>query len=156
MDPYLNDLAHRFPYQCRHLSKTALSFDLPHGWRGIFLKLCHDVERQLSQQEKEAFRWIQVKEKYGLLHAYFSFMGPELESAGNASDAPLVQTNSLKEVDQETRSRINAIVEAARDLSGTTCLFCGEPGEMRTGQGWIHPTCTVHSDSRWQDFPNKH
>lgn len=78
-----------------------------------------DVERArlaMRQAELELPRFIQIKEKFGVLRVY------------------------LDHADE----RIVALTDTAETLSKTTCEECGAPGQLRSG-GWLKTLCDEHA-----------
>jgi len=90
------------------------------GWGPLLRQLLQSIDGCLTDEQAKAFRVVQIKEKFGSLRFYF--YAPE-----------------------EIRSRVNDLVEAARQSSEATCLRCGRPAVLATDNGaWMSVLCDQH------------
>lgn len=89
---------------------------MPDGWRIAFgEQWASDVQtaiNKLPEDKRESVRIMDVKEKYGFLHTYFSYYPREL----------------------------NDVIKKYKRLSERTCIRCGAPA-TKISQGWISPYC---------------
>lgn len=67
--------------------------------------------------KKRKVKILQIKEKFGRLRFYVNF--------------------STETIDQ--------LIEEAENESARTCELCGEPGELRSYNGWLKTVCVAHT-----------
>ena len=93
---------------------------IPVGWRkGFGMQLIEELQaayEELTEEEKEEFFFVQIKEKYGSLRMY-----------------PSIFNNT-----------ISNIVNKYEKLSEQTCIHCGKPGNEYWHNGWVAPFCQDH------------
>ena len=122
-------LATRFPLalsEMRWPSKPPESFDsqplaqcgidIMAGWRPILVRLLEQLEMVIEAQpvdERDRFRILQIKEKFGRLTVYTADSTPDMDVA----------------------------IQAAADESVATCEVCGAPGELKERNHWWAPRC---------------
>jgi ribosomal protein L37AE/L43A len=120
-------LAERFPTFFRDLGgdpmNTCMAWgcECGSGWYDILFQMCLDIEKELEDKAelKEAFRFDQIKEKWGTLRVY---------SSGN---------NEI----------IYKIIALAEHNSGTVCENCGSTEDVKKeGPGWIITRCQKCKD----------
>jgi len=107
-----SELRERFPHMF-----AGTRFELPPGWLGIFAILCEQVNRELSEVERQQFRWIQVKEKFGMFRGYH------------------------EGVTNKTLIYVETMVNQMESLSVNTCQVCGQPGHKRVEGGCVRTSC---------------
>ena len=93
------------------------------GWRSIMERLLVRLEAMITTQpvgERDRFRILQVKEKFGRLTVYTA------ESTADMDEA----------------------IQAAADESTKTCEVCGAPGELKQRDHWWSPRCGEHETWR--------
>ena len=92
--------------------KTCLAFglDIGDGWYPMFHQLCRDIRAAGATEE---FAFLQVKEKFGGLRAYYS----------NGNKA------------------IGELVSAAENASYTICECCGSTENVTSEGSWITTLC---------------
>lgn len=83
------------------------------GWYDIIDKLTKEVQDVIIRKGLEDFYVTQVKEKYGTLCFYLSYMTDE----------------------------ISEIIARAEEQSEKTCEVCGEEGKLIKHQGWYQVRC---------------
>ncbi len=100
--------------------RTCMVYGFPgDGWEPIIRRLSEKLEpaiAALPEEQREACRAAQVKEKFGLLRYYLDGCTPEMWDW----------------------------IREAEDESARTCEDCGAPGK-RNGRGWIRTTCPEHT-----------
>lgn len=100
---------------------------MPSGWRMAFgEQLAADVQmaiNKLPEKERDRIRIMDIKEKYGFLHVYFSYYTKEL----------------------------NDVLYKYESLSGHTCILCGAPA-TKVSMGWISPYCDECAESVKENF----
>jgi hypothetical protein len=139
----------RFPYM---FSDPRMNFEFYRGWFPWFVYLCFVLDELLwdeHKDERNRFRWTQLKERFGGYHMHFAFRLPAL-TPGAVDNEEQVALTALRD---QIRSRIK------RCASGldTTCFVCGFEGTRRVDGGWTYTLCEFHSpqartargDVRW-------
>jgi hypothetical protein len=122
------ELAEKFPdlfFEADNAEKPVLMFgcECSDGWRQLIYFACqlidshkkHIAQSNYEQAHKDnvaAFRWSQIKEKYGTLRLYH-YGGDEF---------------------------ISGVIAMAERMSAVTCEVCGSPGKARGG-GWVRTLC---------------
>jgi hypothetical protein len=97
-------------------------FEIHAGWRGIVERLLEKLERAIASQppdERDRFRVVQLKEKFGSLKVYLGAEGtPEMKAA----------------------------IETASEESTAVCDVCSAPGRLaeRPPLGWWATRCPDH------------
>jgi hypothetical protein len=130
------ELAARYPLalsEMRWPSSPLGSFDAqplarwglecPAGWRGILVGLLDRLEAAIAGEpvdRRDAFRIVQIKEKFGRLMVYLA--------------------------SEETPEMTVAIADAA-NASVVTCDVCSEPGVVADRNAWWAARCPAHE--RW-------
>src|SRR5438477_10718923 len=126
------DMVDRFPLalsEMRSPSKPLDTFDteplarwgieINAGWRSLMGRLLVRLEKEIAAQpadERDQFRIIQIKEKFGRLRVYLAGRTPEMDAA-------------IREAEEE---------------SIVTCEVCGAPGALEERHGWWSPRCKAH------------
>jgi hypothetical protein len=93
--------------------------DIMAGWRPIMERLLEKLEAEITAQpihERDRFRVLQIKEKFGRLTVYTADSTPGMDTA----------------------------IQAAADESTRTCEVCGAPGELQERNSWWAPRCKEH------------
>ncbi len=130
------ELAARFPLalsEMRWPSKPLNSFDtqplarwgieIMTGWRPIMERLLEKLEAEITAQpieQRDRFRILQIKEKFGRLTVYTADSTPDMDTA----------------------------IQAAADESTRICEVCGAPGELMERNFWWAPRCKGHETWR--------
>lgn len=108
---WFNDLVSKYP----RLFKTYKWIECGKGWNTIlehaFWLIDNHIGR-VSNEERETFEVVQVKEKFGTLRCYTS----------------------------TTDDYISGVIAMAESISCSTCEHCGMPGKRRS-RGWIQTLC---------------
>lgn len=96
--------------------------DMPDGWRAAFgEQMCDEILAALnllSENAKNEYRIIQIKEKFGELRWYSTWTSTELDN----------------------------VIDKYSYISSRTCIKCGEPAEY-ISKGWICPWCRNCADT---------
>lgn len=130
-----------------------IGISISKGWFHIFEKLCVDIDEALGE-DKRGFHWTQVKEKFGSARFY--------SALGKTSTSTRLDIMSPAGVDSydvsptlksgDTRSmvfqKINQLVQAAEKETTTTCIVCGQPGEIDRNGGYWLTVCEMHQKQR--------
>jgi hypothetical protein len=93
------------------------------GWRDLIDRCCIRIRAAVAA-DGGAFRFTQIKEKYGFARLYWT---------GRLSP--------------QASARVEEAIDLAEARSACTCEVCGEPGELRTG-GWLTTRCDLHAEGR--------
>ena len=107
----------RFAYM---FTGPTISLEFCTGWFPIVVGLCTEIDRVLGER-RESFHWVQIKEKFGLLHLHF-----ELEGA------------------PELRVALQELVSQAGRESARCCMVCGEAGNLSRQSPWMVTVGEVH------------
>lgn len=126
-DEHLKKLRDRFPFFAH-----GPSIGVGDGWFNLLWKLGETIEaafkvyddgvettkrtKQAKVKPSEAFKIVQIKEKFGTLRFY---------------------TNGWTD-------EIGAAITEAERASAVTCEDCGEPGKLR-GRTWLFTSCDAHA-----------
>lgn len=108
----------QFGYMWR---KPLLSEEFFKGWFPIFTALCVEIDQVLGEH-RECFRWVQVKEKLGVLRLYFDLEG-----------APEPLSDTVREL----------VLQAQRE-SSRRCMVCGESANLSRQSTWLVTVCPLH------------
>jgi hypothetical protein len=93
------------------------------GWRDLLERACIRI-RAVVQAGGGAFKFTQIKEKYGSARLYWTgTLSPE------ASD------------------KVEEAIDLAEARSASTCDVCGELGRLYGG-GWVTTRCATHAEGR--------
>lgn len=123
-----------------HGRSPAIASDLPEGWFDIVDALCRSISAALDPASADTFKVWQIKEKFGALRFYSSFVDADgAQSAGEGRQTVgrpvLIKT-------------VRALVLEAERQSSVTCARCGEAGTRREFGGWVVTLCDRHADAR--------
>lgn len=124
------ELKARYPYQFNNPKSLGVSF--ARGWFKGFAQLCAEIDEILGE-DKRGFVWAQVKEKFGSARFHFDIVG---RTRKNAKIAEQILDLTLK----------------AGRRTAKQCIVCGEPGEIRTDDGYMLCLCDAHKavrGARW-------
>lgn len=116
----------RFAYQ---FSGPMISMSLTRGWFTIFEQLCKDIDYALGN-DKRAFHWVQIKEKFGSARVYFQM------AAGISDKEPELMTKLLE------------LKNEAEGASSKVCAACGQPGTIERDTGWMLALCARHREQQ--------
>jgi hypothetical protein len=102
--------------------------DVMTGWRAIVERLLANLEAEIAARavdERDRFRILQIKEKFGRLTVHLRASTPGMDAS----------------------------IEEAANESVRTCEVCGAPGELNERNSWWAPRCEEHETWRlWQRF----
>ena len=98
------------------------------GWINSFIPQMKDELFDLLGSYVEQFNVVGIKEKFGkmVLHWYFDLDG--------------LKNEPVKDI-EELYEQIENILHKYSEISGRTCIVCGEPGVMRVDDYWIVALC---------------
>lgn len=169
IDDMLEPQVNAFPYM---FAGQSLEMGMSAGWYAPFAKLCADIDATLGET-KHGFHWIQLKEKFGQPRWYWEMESDgeadddgESESQGDffldirlagspaSKDQPAQSAQCVtyrREVPGELRHRIRTLVDTATAECDGRCMGCGEPGSIRTINGWRQLLCETHAKQSDQD-----
>ncbi len=110
------------------------------GWFEILEELFSSIDSTLTPEQSEAFHITQIKEKFGALRFYYDGQALRIDIQTKDGHESYELENSKKPFEM-----INELISKAAQASVETCMFCGDPGVMRTG-GWYTVLCDHHND----------
>lgn len=132
MSPELTkQLAAMYPEQFRGAQMSIRENLMPFGcecgdgWFELVKRLCARIDELLAENlDIDDFLWVQIKEKFGTLRAYYSSSGSFFEKHASIDDP------------------IYLAVSEAEEESERTCEDCGQPGTLHA-YGWWHTVCAA-------------
>ena len=104
--------------------------EIEDGWLPLLDSMCEEIFKIIKMNESEykdleyPFEFTQIKEKYGRLTCYASFLG----------------------------TGIDEIILKYEEKSLSVCEICGMKGEMRDMNGWYQMLCDNCHSKRLQEF----
>lgn len=116
------ELTARYPYQ---FARPMISMSFTRGWFRTFAQLCDDLDVLLGE-DKRGFHWTQVKEKFGVVRAYYQL------GTGVADREPGL------------RDKLMEMKVAAEVKTSKICAACGQPGKVEPQTGWLIALCPMH------------
>jgi hypothetical protein len=90
------------------------------GWRDLLERCCTRIEATVV--EGDAFRVLQIKEKFGALRFYWS------------GDLP-----------GAAKAKVDEAIALAAARSACTCETCGAEGRLYNRDGWLATACSEHA-----------
>lgn len=126
-----------------------ISLDIYRGWFPVLQRLCTDIDATLGDN-KTAFRWVQIKEKFGTYRLYYKLRDdapmPYVAMPG-AGHVRLRRTpgGSSTEPEVSLAHRIRALVSEAEDATSALCMACGRPAQVRSYGGNYLNLCDRHA-----------
>jgi hypothetical protein len=121
MNTYGYMFEHRYTLPGEPIYPISFGFETGDGWHPLIIKLIEDIA---ANDPLQAVRITQIKEKFGILRAYFDYNFPE------GSSPP-----------EDYCDKIDKLVEDAEVLSSNTCEHCGGSPATQTTNGWITTLC---------------
>ena len=107
------------------------------GWVNSFVPQLKEELFNLLGSYVEQFNVLQIKEKFGKLVIYWSF---NLDGLGD---------KYIEDV-EELYEQIENLLHNHAEISGKTCIVCGDPGVMRDDY-WITPLCDKCYENRCKE-----
>ncbi len=107
------------------------------GWLSFIQELLAGIRKHLTLAKQDAFRIVQINEKFGTLRFYYQGQDVFVDQLGAGPS-----TSLFKNRENEHRE-IDGLVSEATNMSAQTCMYCGEPGRIRT-DGWWTTLCDRH------------
>jgi hypothetical protein len=149
-DARIESLKGRFRYQFRGLFPHG--FAIGQGWMPIVEKLCIDLHALLGPDERDAFTFLQIKEKFGGLRVYWRDLAVHgRDELAVLLDAPNVDPelrafvfSRLEPMGASKVAAIRDCVRAAEKAAARTCEMCGAPGTLRRDQ-LLRTCCDLHA-----------
>ena len=134
MSPELEEKLYKdFPRLFQGRKNMPLEIAIHDGWFSIIYELSkklEDIYNKFPENKRKAFEsenseqkfiFLQIKEKFGGLRAYFGTLDDEVDAA----------------------------IAEAETKSFKTCEMCGQPGKAESVYGWSKTLCKAHTvDSR--------
>lgn len=121
------ELHRAYTYQFVLLDANPYMFERYRGWWPVFVQLCREVDAALGS-DKRGFRWVQVKEQFGVARFYWEAVGGD-RAIENDIDA-LDDWDQVDETLGAQRAQmIRELVRTAENETKQRCIACGAPGE---------------------------
>ena len=124
-DAFLLKFAHQFEPRringFRHKPEVSIGV----GWYSLIANLCQEVDDFFGYDmghSIKGFKWVQIKEKFGTLRAYYD----------------------VKKLEGQGSEKLREIINKYEKLSAITCEECGDVGELRSATGWYTTKCDKH------------
>jgi hypothetical protein len=133
----------RFPYM---FNKDNIGFSFHRGWMPILAGLCVEID-QLLGERREAFRWVQIKEKFGTGRFYYAIGNARDMRADLMSPAGRLSVNVEVEPDEAftaVKQTIAGLVREAEAETARSCMICGAEATPRTYGTYILNLCPTH------------
>jgi hypothetical protein len=136
-------------------TKDNLGCAFHRGWMPILAGLCVEIE-QLLGERREAFRWRQIKEKFGTGRFYYYL--------GNTHEKRLDMTNPAErpsfnaDVPANVKEAIYNLVKQGEEETARSCMICGGEATPRAYAFYIFNLCDDHHPDKIRqpdDMPNK-
>ena len=118
---------HQFTPSNYNGRKINCQISIHEGWYNLVGRLCQEIDDFFGYDmggSMNGFHWVQIKEKFGTLRAYFNV--DPLQGRG--------------------MEMLCAIIDKYEIESSQTCEICGEPGKKLNAQGYITTRCKKHFD----------
>jgi hypothetical protein len=146
----IESLKGRFRYQFRGLFPHG--FAVGQGWMPLVENLCTELDALFGPDERDAFTFLQIKEKFGGLRVYWRDLAVHgRDVLAVLLDAPNVEPDLqafvLSRLTPMEASKVAAIgdcVRAAEKAAARTCEMCGAPGTLRRDQ-LLRTCCDLHA-----------
>lgn len=138
----------RFPYMFNSEHNIGCAFH--RGWMPILSGLCVEIEHMLGER-REAFRWRQIKEKYGTgrFHYFlrdFSDMDVDLVNPPGRAGV-IAHVESDRAFTTVKRAIFDLVAEGSEETE-RSCMICSARAEPRTYSRWVLTLCTDHHPAK--------
>lgn len=150
-------LLERFAYM---FNKPSIGFSFYRGWMPILAGACIEIDHLLGEH-REAFHWVQIKEKFGTARLYYSFdaateMRGDLHLPDGLRSFSILKSPDGKSID--LKKEVSALVDAAERETCRCCIVCGQPAKPQEYSGYLLNLCATHhpekarrpGDVRWE------
>lgn len=111
------------------------------GWWPALISAAEQVTAALDSHPGWTIVTKQLKEKFGGLRWYISYKHVE------DPDEYEYERQERREVPEQLREQVSAILEAAEASAAKTCEVCGAPGAIKSGS-WMKTLCDEHDAVR--------
>ena len=134
-------LEKQFAHQIHRRRWLGIGIDA--GWLPIVRALFMRIDRELTPFERKRLRWVQIKQKWGELRAYFYLDGKQgrlhIDIMAGNEHAHIVQGK-----EEPLAAKVDRIIAEVAEEASRTCEICGEPGRKVNNGGWIMVACPKH------------
>jgi hypothetical protein len=100
------------------------------GWLSVVEALLAAVDRELSPFELRRFQWVQIKEKWGGLRAYYDLDGQPAALHADVMSLDGVTHLVVHEKRDPLAEKLHALVTAAVTQAARTCELCGSEEQV--------------------------
>ena len=124
-DAFRSRFAHQFTPRRMNGYNYKAEISIGKGWFNLIRNLCQDIDDFFGYDmghSIKGFKWVQIKEKFGTLRAYYD----------------------VKKLEGQGSEKLREIINKYEKLSAITCEECGDVGELRSATGWYTTKCDKH------------
>ena len=138
----------RFPYMFN--SKHTVGCEFYRGWMPILAGLCVEIEHMLGER-REAFKWLQIKEKFGTGRFYYSLHGFSDVHVDLVN--PSWRASAIAQVESDhtfagVKQSIFDLVAEGSVETARSCMICGGQAKPRQYGSYILNLCVDHHPAR--------
>lgn len=112
----LEDMMQKYSHIRRNHSFKQFGFEVGSGWCDIIEPVIALIDSYNKANPDDMIIIEQVKEKWGLPRIYLNFYTKDIEHA----------------------------IGYCEMLAETTCMQCGDPGDLRSKNSWLSVKCELH------------
>lgn len=140
IDPLLHGMTKRYAgmFLGRHLGLSMYA-----GWLPVFERVCEDIDLALGE-EREDFRWVQTKEKFGSARWYWTMDDKSENLFDILANVSGAFSDGMPTLASQRRHAVAELVKAAEQKTRTMCMLCGLNGHRQEHRGWYVVCCEEH------------
>lgn len=134
----------QFPYM---FAGDNIGFAFYRGWMPIVVGVCFDLDTLLTDQ-REAFHWTQIKEKFGTLRLYYDF-GTHRPLTMDFRSPNSIQSVRVQAVEPLSLEQVvDDLVVHAQNASAIACMVCGARARTKVYDNYLLTVCEIHHPDR--------
>jgi hypothetical protein len=142
-----NQLFAKYPYQFKKALKHPDMLLVYRGWWPGVVRMCAAIDQTLGN-DKQSFRWLQMKEKFGSARYYWTMKGGgALHLDVFSPEADVVQLVLEPKRINDMYEKVAHLVNAEMARTREQCIVCGAPAEIDT-YAWHLALCSTHLAER--------
>ena len=128
-------------------SRENIGFAYYRGWMPVVVKVCSKIDALLGNQ-RGAFHWIQIKEKFGALRLYYAFGTQSPVTMDFHSPAGLQSIRVQMGESSSLGLVLDDLVVQAEDATSSICMVCGAWARTQTYDHYRLTLCAEHYPDR--------